>query len=579
MQTVTDSLNMPIPQTGWQYNNVVGQAIIRLCFGSVFTIYAYLAYTQGIFGAPPPDLFYSGSVFVILATVFLLNVGFVDSDNRLFKVTGMSLDISFATYTMIIGNSSMAFLYGIYLWIIIGNGLRFGSRYMYLANVLSLVGFALVLYLGPFWQEYNYIGGGLMLWLMLMPVYIGKLLHKLEHAVDLADKANKAKSEFLANMSHEIRTPMTAIIGFSEQALDKKQTRKQQVEALKTIQQSGNHLLKLINDILDFSKIDAGELEIELIDTSPVEVMTRVESLIRPQAEKKSLDLEMHYHFPLPANITCDPIRLQQILINLGSNAVKFTEQGSITVTLDYLPDDNTIMFTIRDTGIGMKPDELRKIFKPFKQADSSTTRRFGGTGLGLSLSRQLTELLNGQLNVDSIPNEGTTFMLTIPCGESAVEMIDGFVDDSAQQDAEEKPHSALTGHILLVEDNDLNQQLLAAFLEKMGTTVSIANNGQEAVDMIMQDTTIDLVYMDMQMPVMSGVEATLLLREKKCKLPIIAVTANATKQDRNLCRQSGFDDFITKPVVYDALYKVTARYLNQQAPETHENTDQKLAG
>ncbi len=575
---MTDSLNLPLMQTGWKFNNVVGQAIIRLCFGCVFTVYAWFAFSKGIFGAPPPDLFYSGSVFVILATVFLLNVGFVDSDNWLFKITGMSLDISFATYTMIIGDSAMAFLYGIYLWIIIGNGLRFGSRYMYLANVLSLIGFTLVLTLGSFWAEYRYIGGGLMLWLLLMPIYIGKLLNKLEHAVELADHANKAKSDFLANMSHEIRTPLTAIIGFSENALDKKQTRKKQVQALKTIQQSGNHLLKLINDILDFSKIDAGELEIELIDTNPVEVVTKVESLVRPQAEKKSLNLEIHYHFPLPANISCDPIRLQQILINLCSNAVKFTEQGSITVTLDYLPDENNVMFTIRDTGIGMKPDELRKIFKPFKQADSSTTRRFGGTGLGLSLSHQLTELLNGELSVDSIHNEGTTFMLTIPCGDTPTEMINGFVDDAPQQDLEEKPRVALTGHVLLVEDNELNQQLLVAFLEKMGVAVSIANNGQEAVDMVMQET-YDLVYMDMQMPVMSGVDATLLLREKKCEVPIIAITANATKQDRDLCRQSGFDDFITKPVVYDALYETTAQFLDSRKPGTRGNTDQQLTG
>jgi signal transduction histidine kinase/ActR/RegA family two-component response regulator len=575
---LTDSLNLPLLQTGWKFNNVVGQAIIRLCFGCVFTTYAWFAYSKGIFGSPPPDLFYSGSVFVILATVFLLNVGFVDSDNWLFKITGMSLDISFATYTMIIGDSAMAFLYGIYLWIIIGNGLRFGSRYMYLANVLSLIGFSLVLTLGSFWREYNYIGGGLMLWLLLMPLYIGKLLNKLEHAVELADHANKAKSDFLANMSHEIRTPLTAIIGFSEQALDKKQTRKQQVEALKTIQQSGNHLLKLISDILDFSKIDAGALEIEMIDTNPLEIMSRVESLARPQAEKKSLDFEIQYHFPLPAKMTCDPIRLQQILINLCSNAVKFTEQGSITVTLDHLPDENKIMFTIRDTGIGMKPDELRKIFKPFKQADSSTTRRFGGTGLGLSLSRQLTTLLNGQLTVDSVYNEGTTFMLTIPCGEVPTKMVNGIVDDSSQQEAEENTHVALAGRVLLVEDNDLNQQLLKAFLEKMGVTVSIANNGQEAVDMVMQDT-YDLVYMDMQMPVMSGVDATLLLREKKCEIPIIAITANATKQDRDLCRQSGFDNFITKPVVYDVLYKTTAQYLDNQAPETCENADQQLTG
>lgn len=565
-----DTISLQLPQTGWQHNAVVGQAILRLMFGILFASYSYFAYSQKIFGAPPAELFHAGFIFVILASAFLLNVGFVNSDNWVFKSSGMTIDIIFATYTMIIGNTAMVFLYGIYLWIIIGNGLRFGRTYLYLANVQSLIGFTVVLIYSEFWSKYLYIGCGLMLWLLLMPLYLGKLLNKLEHAVELADKANKAKSEFLANMSHEIRTPLTAIIGFSEKALDEGQSPEEQFDSLQKIRHSGNHLLNLINDILDFSKIDAGELEIEMIKMSPMSVITEVESLVRVQVEKKSLNLEIDYHFPLPVNIICDPIRLEQILINLCSNAIKFTENGSIRITLDYLPDENEMSFTIRDTGIGMKPDELNKIFQPFKQADSSTTRRFGGTGLGLSLSRQLTELLNGELTVDSIYKEGTTFMLRIPCGEASTEMINGMVDiDNHDAVTDNNTREVLTGRILLVEDNELNQQLLAAFLEKMGTTVTIASNGQEAVDAAMQND-YDLIYMDMQMPVMSGVDATVKLREQDCQIPIIAITANATKQDRDLCKESGFDDFITKPIVYNKLYEITARYLEndlQTAP------------
>jgi len=577
-----DTISLQLPQAGWQHNAVVGQAILRLMFGILFTSYSYLAYSQKIFGAPPIELFHSGFIFVILASVFLLNVGFVDSNNWVFKSGGMTIDIIFATYTMIIGNTAMVFLYGIYLWIIIGNGLRFGRKYLYLANVLSLIGFTIVLIYSEFWSKYLYIGCGLMLWLLLMPLYLGKLLNKLEHAVELADKANKAKSEFLANMSHEIRTPLTAIIGFSENALDKEQSPEEQFDSLQKIRHSGNHLLNLINDILDFSKIDAGELEIELIKMNPMSVIAEVESLTRVQAEKKSLNLEIDYHFPLPVHITSDPIRLEQILLNLCSNAIKFTENGSIRITLDYLPDENEMSFIIRDTGIGMKPDELKKIFQPFKQADSSTTRKFGGTGLGLSLSRQLTELLNGELTVDSIYKEGTTFILRIPCGEVCDEMIHGMMDiDDHDAVTESNTSELLDGHILLVEDNELNQQLLATFLGKMGTTVTIASNGQEAVDAAMQND-FDLIYMDMQMPVMSGVDATVKLREQECQVPIIAITANATKQDRELCKKSGFDDFITKPIVYNKLYEITARYLNndpQLAPSAFRQSNKQSTG
>jgi len=556
--------NAPHTRThpGWLKNDVVAQAVVRMLFGCMFTAYSYVVSAQGIFGAPPISLFYAGATFVVLAAFFLAIVIAIESDNSFFKTGGMVLDIIFASITMILGGSAMAFLYGIYLWIIIGNGLRFGRKYMFRANIFSLIGFSLVLGYSDFWQEYAYIGGGLMLWLLLMPIYIGKLLSKLEFAVEMADKANKAKSQFLANMSHEIRTPLTAIIGFSETALDKDQMNEQRLDALATIRQSGNHLLNLVNDILDFSKIDAGELEIEKIAMNPVQIMIEVETIIRVQAEKKSLAFNVEYHFPLPTLISSDPVRLKQILLNLCSNAIKFTERGSISIKLAYHADEHVMEFIICDTGIGMKPDDLEKVFKPFKQADSSTTRKYGGTGLGLSLSRQLSQLLDGELTVESTYQVGTVFKLRIPCGDKPSEMINGMLDIQRPERGQgRETNHTLTGTILLVEDNVLNQRLIKTYLEKMGALVTIANNGREACELALKND-FDLVYMDMQMPEMSGVDATLYLRAQNYSVPVVALTANATKLDRQLCKQSGFDEFVTKPIVRDKLYEITARYL-----------------
>ncbi len=554
----------------WQHNDVVGQAMVRIFFCLVCSTYAYVAWRNSWFGAPPAQLFYVSVLFLGISIFLLFFAGFTRSMTWPFKTGGMTADISFTTYAMIIGDTSTIFLYGIFLWIIIGNGLRFGRNCMYVANVLSIIGFSIVIANGVFWQQHPYVGGGLMLWLVLMPIYISKLLRKLEVAVEQADRANNAKSQFLANMSHEIRTPMTSIIGFAETALDDDQTTPQRISALQTIRSSGDHLLNLINDILDFSKIDAGELQIEHIKMNPLQTVSEVQTIIQNQISKKSIDYYVDYEFPLPGCIESDPVRLKQILLNLCSNAIKFTEQGSIHLGVRYDSDAEILIFTVTDTGIGMRKDQIEKVFKPFKQADSSITRRFGGTGLGLSLSNQLTELLGGEINVHSDLGKGTSFELQIPCKGVLQEDI---VTDTTGI-IEEKPcckksrPELLSGNILLAEDNDVNQLLISCFLEKMGATVFVASNGQAAVELA-QINDFDLIYMDMQMPIMSGVDAVLTLRGENYSGPIVALTANATEDDRRLCIEAGFDDFITKPIVRETLYNVTARYLDPQASNT----------
>jgi signal transduction histidine kinase/CheY-like chemotaxis protein len=386
----------------------------------------------------------------------------------------------------------------------------------------------------------------------------------LIEARDQALAAKQAKEVFLANMSHEIRTPLTAIIGFAEHALDHDLSNTERMVALSTIASSGNHLLSIINDILDFSKIEANSIELEHIAMDPIEVAAEVQSLVMPLTNKKGLHIKLVYDFPLPASIISDPVRIKQVLINLCSNAIKFTEHGAITITLSYDRENNLMIYRIKDSGIGMSEEQVKRIFDPFKQADSSITRRYGGTGLGLSLSRRLAQLLGGELTVNSQKDIGSEFELKIAAGDcQAAGLIQGLdqLGVRVRNEVDVAPVMKLQGHVLLVEDNENNQRLLSLYLDKMGLEVTHAENGAVAV-MLARNRQFDLVLMDMQMPVLSGVDAVRQLRADNYPQPIIALTANATQQDRRQCLDAGCNDFLTKPVTRERLYEKLVQYL-----------------
>jgi signal transduction histidine kinase/ActR/RegA family two-component response regulator len=393
---------------------------------------------------------------------------------------------------------------------------------------------------------------------------------ELKKMKEAAESANQAKSAFLANMSHEIRTPLTSIIGFADVALDNEQSEAQHLHALQTIRRSSDHLLNLINEILDFSKIEAGELDIEKSTVHITQIVTEVESIVRGQATNKGLDFTVDYAFPLPDKIQSDSLRIKQILLNLCNNAIKFTDSGSVRMLIRHDAVTNILSFVVKDTGIGMTPDQTNKIFKPFKQADASTSRRFGGTGLGLSLSKRLAKLLNGELEVSSEIGTGSVFTLSFKLDASEnpqPQLTHG--SNEVKFDRDNGNVAAvlplLTGEILLAEDNDLNQQLIMMYLEKIGARVTLACNGAIAVTLAQQHT-YDLIYMDMQMPIMSGSDAVKKLRESHYSGPIVMLTANATLEDRKLCKQAGSNDFLTKPIVRQKLYDVTATYLKRAA-------------
>ena len=386
-----------------------------------------------------------------------------------------------------------------------------------------------------------------------------------------AEDASKAKSYFLANMSHEIRTPLTAIIGYGETLLRSDQTMKERVDSVNTIIDSGEHLLSLINNILDVSKIEAQKLVLEKAEVSPYKLLNDVEQIISGQLKNKDVEFSIHYDFPLPKSIKSDAVRLKQILLNLCSNATKFTGKGYIRVTMRYEKTTDQLYFSVQDSGIGMSEESVGKVFDSFTQADSSTTRKYGGTGLGLTLSKQLAELLGGNIEIDSKFGIGSTFVIHTPTN---IQLDNNLVYDVSDIPKREEKNVGdlnnhkLSGRVLLAEDNENNQKLIKHHLEKMGLDVLAVSNGKQAIDKSLAEH-FDLIYMDMQMPIMGGVEAVETLRSKGYKGAIVALTANALQEDKKKCLNAGCNDYVTKPIHYNKLYEVSKQYM----VESHDDS------
>lgn len=393
----------------------------------------------------------------------------------------------------------------------------------------------------------------------------------LDEARVAAQTATEMKSQFLANMSHEIRTPLTAVIGYADTMLEQNITEEDRNHTAKRILNNGKHLLHIINDILDISKIEAGQLSIEKISVSQVKLIKDVEWLIGSAIREEGLYFDVNYEFPIPDNIKTDPTRLKQILLNLLGNAKKFTPAGSVSLTIKYLPDQKKMCYEVKDTGIGMSEEEQVKLFRAFTQADDSTTREFGGTGLGLYISRQLAQMLGGDLVCQSVKGEGSLFTATVNAELTSDTRIINSLDEttSLQEMHQHGGVPSLTGDVLLAEDNLDNQRLISMYVTNTGANVVIVNNGQEAVEQAVANA-FDLILMDMQMPVMGGAEAVKWLRDTGNQVPIAMLTANAMREEKDRCLKLGANDFLTKPIDKHAFYGVLANFL-QRAGEKHQ--------
>jgi signal transduction histidine kinase/CheY-like chemotaxis protein/HPt (histidine-containing phosphotransfer) domain-containing protein len=393
-----------------------------------------------------------------------------------------------------------------------------------------------------------------------------------------AEQASRAKTAFLANMSHEIRTPMTAILGYSDLMLAPAQTTSDRVNCLHVIRRNARHLTELINDILDVSKIEADRMTVEKLPCDLPQLVVDVTSMLRSRAAEKGIALRVEFDGPIPRTIRTDSLRLKQVLMNLVGNAIKFTQHGEVRVTVRAaeLPDAaaSRVTFDIADTGIGMSPDQVERLFQPFVQADESTTRRYGGTGLGLVISQRLARLMGGDVTARSTPGHGSTFTVHIDGGPLAgVPLLTGLTESVLQPAAEERPDEIrLAGRILLAEDGPDNRHLITLLLTTAGAQVAVAENGRIAVDMA-RAQSFDLILMDMQMPELDGYGAASELRRRGVTLPIVALTAHAMAGDREKCITAGCTDYLTKPIDPELLLKTVHRHLSS-SPTVPEPSD-----
>ncbi|MEN9709874.1 MAG: sensory/regulatory protein RpfC [Pseudomonadota bacterium] len=483
--------------------------------------------------------------------------------SRFRRLLGIPIDIGCVAYLMHSGDELTAFTYPIFLWAIFGNGFRFGVKYLFIAAFAGFLAFLAVIVTTPFWRDNRELSAGLLAGLIILPIYVSMLIRRLSEAKRQAEEASRAKSLFLASLSHELRTPLNAVIGLSDM-LAGAQLPREQADMARTIGKSGRSLLNLINSLLDLSRMEIGKKpQMGVFDLQ--EMLHDIRDMLNVQARAKGIGLVLHLDPDLPQHVQGSMRHFEEVLINLVGNAVKFTSHGSVRIgahVVDETDETMRLRLDVTDTGIGIAPEAQARIFESFTQADETIIDRFGGTGLGLAIARQLVEAHGGEIGVQSILGQGSTFWFEMQVGKASVAEI-------VAQAPVAVARCLRPLRILVAEDNRTNQMVIAQILKQDGHEAVMVENGDLAVEALLQES-FDLVLMDLNMPVMNGLDAAkfyAFAMVGQDRVPVIALTADATEQTAEKCRAAGMAACLNKPIEPQALLAAVAQHARQSVP------------